>query len=262
MPYLFPSGGAGKFSCERFPGWLPPTPCVAVLLIFLTLGIAPTSQLRGASSGQAAADPVRPQQTAPAPPKRIAVLDFNYTAVVRSSQEVFSSNIDVGKGVADLLLRDLTRDGSYSVMEQEAVDKALAGQHFSEGERADRETAVKIGKILGVDGMVIGSVTRFGITSKKSGGEGPGPITRNADVEVEARLVNVATGEIVAAAAGRGESSRVNTSPLAGWHGFEGGTVDFASNTFQQTMIGEAVNKAVAQMSDKLAADRSRLVGD
>ena len=56
---------------------------------------------------------------------------------------------------------------------------------------------------------------------------------------------------------------RESTSLLGGggnWHGFGGGAVDFGSSDFQQTILGEAVNSAVTQMSTGLVADAPKLV--
>ena len=61
---------------------------------------------------------------------------------------------------------------------------------------------------------------------------------------------------------GKGESSRESTSLLGGgsnWHGWGGGAVDFGSSDFQQTILGEAVNAAVTQMSQGLVADAGKL---
>jgi len=81
-------------------------------------------------------------------------------------------------------------------------------------------------------------------------------------VAVDARIVDIDTAEILAVADGKGESSRESTSMLGGgsnWHGFGGGNVDFGSSDFQQTILGEAVGKAVTQMSDGVIADNSKL---
>ena len=64
-------------------------------------------------------------------------------------------------------------------------------------------------------------------------------------------------------ASGKGESSRESTSLLGGggnWHGWGGGAVDFGSSDFQQTILGEAVNAAVKQMSGELIADNGKMV--
>ena len=219
-------------------------------------------------------------QTADAPPaakvrkKRIAIFDFDYATVQSSSQAVFGTNVDVGKGIADLLVRDLVKDGTYSVIERKAMDKILGEQNFSNSDRANPNSAAKIGKILGVDAIVVGSITQFGNDTKNTNvGGGGGSWGRlgvggfshknsKAVVVVDARLVNIDTAEILGVATGKGESSRESTSMLGGgggWHGWGGGAVDFGSSDFQQTIIGEAINAAVTQMSSELVADNSKL---
>jgi curli biogenesis system outer membrane secretion channel CsgG len=182
--------------------------------------------------------------------------------------------VDVGKGICDLLVKYLVKDGSYTVVERRALDKILAEQNFSTSDRANPATASKIGKILGLDAIIVGSVTQFGNETKNTnvggaGGDlggfgigGFGHKKSKAIVAIDARMVDVDTAEILAVADGKGESSRESTSLLGGggnWHGFGGGAVDFGSSDFQQTIIGEAVNKAVTELSTNIIADKDKL---
>ncbi len=79
-------------------------------------------------------------------------------------------------GIVDLLVTGLVKDGSYSVIERKALDKILAEQNFSNSSRADPSSAAKIGKLLGVDAIIEGSITEFGNETKKTnlGGGGDG----------------------------------------------------------------------------------------
>ena len=79
---------------------------------------------------------------------RIAVLDFDYGTVQTSSAAFFGSNVDVGRGIVDLLVTGLVKDGTYSVIERKALDKILAEQNFSNSDRADPSSAARIGKLL------------------------------------------------------------------------------------------------------------------
>jgi hypothetical protein len=75
--------------------------------------------------------------------------------------------------------------------------------------------------------------------------------------------VDVDTGEILAVAEGKGQSSRSSTSMLGGggnWHGFGAGGVNFGSSDFQNTIIGEAVKAATDQLSTEVIADSPKLV--
>jgi curli biogenesis system outer membrane secretion channel CsgG len=206
--------------------------------------------------------------------KRVAVFDFDYATVQTASAAAFGANVDVGRGIADLTVKYLVQDGTYSVIERKAMDKILTEQNFSNSDRANPTSAAKLGKILGVDAIIVGSVTQFGNDTKDTkvggyggnwGGLGVGGIGHKkskAIVAVDARIVNIDTAEIMGVASGKGESSRESTSLLGGgsnWHGFGGGNVDFGSSDFQQTILGEAVNSAVKQMSGELIADNSKL---
>ena len=94
--------------------------------------------------------------------KRVAVLNFDYGTVKTNAAAIFGSDQDVGKGISDMLVQKLVTDGKYSVIERNALDKVLGEQNFSNSDRADASTAAKIGRVLGVDAIIIGSITQFG----------------------------------------------------------------------------------------------------
>ena len=211
-----------------------------------------------------------------APPRRprIAVLDFDYGTVQSYSSAMFGSNVDVGKGIADLLVTDLVKDGTFSIIERKALDKIMTEQNFSNSNRADPTSAAKLGKLLGVDAILIGSITEFGNETKKTGlggaggnwgGFGLGGLSHSnskANVGIDARLVNVDTGEILAVAEGKGQSRRSSTSMTGGggnWHGFGAGNADFGSSDFQNTIIGEATKTAVDALVKDLVSDSGKV---
>ena len=215
--------------------------------------------------------------SAPAHPgrkKRVAVFDFDYATVQSYSSAMFGTNVDVGRGMSDLTVKYLVQDGTYSVIDRKAMDKILTEQNFSNSDRANPNSAAKLGKILGVDAIIVGSVTQFGNDTKNTnlgggggnwGGYGLGGFGHKktkAIVAVDARIINIDTAEIMGVASGKGESSRESTSMVGGggnWHGFGGGAADFGSSDFQQTIIGEAVNLAIKDLSSGLIADNTKL---
>lgn len=208
--------------------------------------------------------------------KRVAVINFEYSAVQSQLSAIFGTNLDVGKGVADLLVEKLVKGGAFSVIERKAIDKVLSEQNFSNSDRADASSAAKIGRLLGVDAIIIGSITQFGRDDKsvKVGGGafggiagryglgGVGKKDSKAAVNLTARMVNTDTGEILAVASGKGESSR-SGAMLGGaggsYSGGGGGNIDMASSNFADTILGEAVNKAVTGLSADLQQNASKL---
>jgi curli biogenesis system outer membrane secretion channel CsgG len=210
----------------------------------------------------------------PARKKRVAVFDFEYGTVRSGVAALFGTDVDVGKGIGDLIVKRLVQDGTYSVIERKALDKILAEQNFSTSDRANPASAAKIGKILGLDAIIIGSITQFGGENKNTsvGGAGGGfgrfgiggvsKKSSKAIVTVDARIVDIDTAEILAVADGKGESKRESTSLLGGgggWGGWGAGGVDMSTSGFESTIIGEAVKAAVDQLSTGLIAGNTKL---
>jgi curli biogenesis system outer membrane secretion channel CsgG len=206
--------------------------------------------------------------------KRVAILDFEYGTVRSAAQALFGTDVDVGRGISDLLVKHLVQDGTYSVIERRMLDKILAEQNFSNSDRANPASAAQIGKILGVDAIIVGSITQFGYDTKNTnvGGAGGGfgrfgiggfsQKKTKAIVTIDARVIDIDTAEILAVADGKGESKRESTSLLGGggsWRGWGAGRVDFGSSDFQQTILGEAVKAAVEGMSSGLIANNAKL---
>ena len=197
--------------------------------------------------------------------RRVAILPFEYGAV---SSEV--GTYDVGKGITSLLITKLVNDGTYSVVERQMLDSILKEQNLSVSDRADPSTACKIGKLLSVDAIIVGTVTQFGFETKTSkvgglaglgtsyipyvGGYGSfglgsvGVRKSKAHVAIDARLIDINTSEILGAVHGIGESKR------GGLALFSGIGPDFESSGFATTIAGEATLEAVDQMGAQLTA--------
>jgi curli biogenesis system outer membrane secretion channel CsgG len=203
-------------------------------------------------------------------------MNFEYATVQNNVAAIFGTNTDVGKGIADMLVEKFVNGGVYTVVERKALDKILAEQNLSNSDRADPATAAKIGRLLGVDAIVVGSITVFGRDDKTRdlggsavGGQlgrfGIGRVgTRQskAVVGLSGRLVSTDTAEILAVANGKGESSR-SGALLGGAGGSSAnagsGVYDMTSSNFGSTIIGEATIQAVNALSQELEQNASRL---
>ena len=223
---------------------------VSVLLLALAVGA-------GTLAGQAPSK------------RRIAVLDFDYATVHQWVYDIFGSDQDIGKGIADMLVTDLVRNGTYSVIERKQLDQVLREQNFQQSGRADPSSAVQLAKILGVDAIIIGSITQFGRDDKKLGVGGAGvhvggigiggfgKKSAKAVVQIDARIVSTTTAEILGVATGHGESKRSGLT-LAGGLAIGGtggaGVLDMGSSNFANTIIGEATRLAVDSLTGQLVA--------
>jgi curli biogenesis system outer membrane secretion channel CsgG len=208
--------------------------------------------------------------------KRVAVMNFDYAAVSTSVAQIFGSNQDVGKGIADLLVDKLVDDGVYSVIERKQLDKIIAEQNFSNSDRADPGSAAKIARILGVDAIIIGSITQFGRDDKKTsvGAGALGGVTgrfgiggasksnSTAVVQITGRMIDTSTAEILASSNAKGESSRSGANLLGAGgssSGVGGAGLDMKSSNFGATILGEATTKAVKEMAIQLESKASTL---
>ena len=131
--------------------------CAAFLLSSACLAQQKPAPAATPASAPAATPAIAPQPQGPK--KRVAVMSFEYGTVMSAVQAIFGTNQDVGRGISDLLVMKLVNDGRYSVIERAALEKVLGEQNFSNSNRADSSTAAKIGKVLGVDMIIIGSIT-------------------------------------------------------------------------------------------------------
>jgi curli biogenesis system outer membrane secretion channel CsgG len=156
----------------------------------------------------------------PAAKKRIAVLDFENAAIQGGISSPFYTiaTPNVGKAVTDLLINRLVRSGSCTVIERAAIDQVLAEQNLSNSNRFDPQTAAKIGRLLGVDAIVLGTITKYDKDDKTTGQGRNTPFRGGASlkikhdvkaaVEISARIVSPDTAEIVAVAQGTGAAER------------------------------------------------------
>jgi curli biogenesis system outer membrane secretion channel CsgG len=167
-----------------------------------------------------------------------------------------------------VLIKELVKGGAYSLIERTALDAVLKEQNFSNSSRADPKSAAAIGRLLGVDAIIIGSVTQFAVEeSEVAVGSGTlGRVTRGvlgggkrvntkATVGMTARMVDTSTGEILTAVSGNGESSKSSV----GASGYASGAIDMTSSSFQNTMLGEAVNRAAQLVATSLNEFGSKL---
>lgn len=200
---------------------------------------------------------VRLAQAATAPKRRIAVLDFDGAAI---SQNPFVSGFlgqGASKGVSDLLVTQLVNGGTYRVIERSRLEQILQEQNLGSSGRVDASTAARLGKLLGVEAVLVGSITQFNVERRSSGGGffgiGGSTQTSNAIVEISARLIDTETGEIISTAQGKAQAEQGNTSVSV--FGIGGGS----SSSNEETLLKEAADKAILQVVSAVNSAATKL---
>ncbi|MFH0947887.1 MAG: CsgG/HfaB family protein [Elusimicrobiota bacterium] len=129
--------------------------------------------------------------------KRIGVLKFD------SSQVGCFSSYDPGNAVADeFVLQLLDRD--VMVIERSRLENIMKEQDLWKSGSIDSATVKKIGKLLGVDALIIGTVTKY-IPDRKERFYLKGEQDKlreeifivNAEVGISARMVDVESGVVI-----------------------------------------------------------------
>ncbi|AFY72564.1 uncharacterized protein involved in formation of curli polymers [Synechococcus sp. PCC 7502] len=191
--------------------------------------------------------------------KRVAVLDFEFasTGLTGAGYSLFGAG-GPAKGISDLITNSLVKDGTYIVIERSRIQEILKEQNLGASGRIEATTAAQIGRALGADILIIGSVNRFNLETNTSGGSlfGFGSATTKnvAEVKLAARMVGTTTGEIIVAADGAGTEEQSDTSTVISGLGTAGSAT---SNT--DKLLSSASEKAVQQIVTQLASASSRV---
>jgi curli biogenesis system outer membrane secretion channel CsgG len=199
----------------------------------------------------------------------VAILEFDYGAVKlqwpavqssrRSKQQVMPTldTLDVGKGIANLLIAELATNGDLRLIERQRLIDVAREDHGGEDVRARY--------------LVMGAITRFGGEQKTRGGAATkaiGLVTRVpvfllfklkdtlAYVNLSYRVVDTTTGEIVKTGSSAGRSRRrgLLVGGLGANRGITGAGISVESADFQDTILGEATTAAVKDAAEKLRA--------
>jgi curli biogenesis system outer membrane secretion channel CsgG len=176
---------------------------------------------------------------------RVAVLNFD-----NNSQWHWWGD-RLGQAAADELVTNLVNSGKFTVIERAQLDAVLAEQRLGASGAVTAATAANIGKILGVQLILTGSITQFSVERRSVGFRGIGGTFANAESKLDVRLINTTTAEIMGVAEGQG-----NVRMGGGY--FRGAS---AERDFDQGAAAEALRPAVQQIVEKVVAQSGKLAG-
>lgn len=187
---------------------------------------------------------------------RIAVLDFDFGSTGAAGGYFGGAE---ARGVNEILVNRLVQDGTYSVIERSQLDAILQEQDLGASGRVDANTAAQIGRILGVDAIVTGTVTEYNLDQQVSGGSvgffGVSAATddKTATVKLNARMIGTSTAEILVAAEGEGIATQSDSQVLV--LGTGGGS---QTNNVQK-LLSEATEQAIDGVMEELVSAQGQL---
>lgn len=193
-------------------------------------------------AGPAIAAPVEAEETKQSR-QRIVVLDFDYSATSDSNYYWSYWRRGNASGISDLVIDALVNQGRYIV-----VDSSMVGGR--QGYVTDTATAVAIGRELGVDYVIMGSVTEFNVSTETSGGGflgiRVGERETTANVALTARMISTADGAIVKTMRGRGAADDSSS-------GISIGGIGGSSNRNREDeLMSQAVEQAIASLVENM----------
>jgi curli biogenesis system outer membrane secretion channel CsgG len=173
---------------------------------------------------------------------RVAVMNFENN----STWSYWGDRL--GEAAADELVTQLLKSGSYRMIERSQLAAVLAEQDLGASGAVDASTAANIGRLLGAQLILTGSITQFSIETVSGGFRGLGGSRSKAQTILDVRLVDTTTGEILVAENGQGEKT---------WGGgfFRGANLE---RDFDAGVAQEALRPAIEQVAETLADQSDR----
>jgi curli biogenesis system outer membrane secretion channel CsgG len=170
--------------------------------------------------------------------RKVAIGRFTNESRYGKTFLVDANNDPLGKQVSDMLATRLVASQQFLVFERPDLDKI----------KAEQSIAHESG-LVGVDVLVIGSVTEFGRSTTGKSGFLSGTKVQTAHAKVEIRLVDVRTGYVFFTASGAGDAS-TESGEIAGF----GSKADYDA-TLNDRAIGAAItdvqNSLVAKLEER-----------
>ncbi len=214
-----------------------------------TLPGFPSAAPSSASSlAPAASAPVASVQPPPVPfdgiRKRLAVIRLEN----KTKTPIPDASWQLGEGLTEMLTTELFRTGRFVMVERAALAEVVKEQELGQTGLIQKETATRVGELLGAQLLVSGAVTEFEEASK-GGGTGInlggfllGVRGTTSHVAVDIRLVDVTTGQILKSFNAEGKAEETGFA-LASTRT----RVPFGSDAFTRTPLGKATRDAVAK---------------
>ena len=157
-----------------------------------------------------------------------------------------------------MLTTEMSKLG-WDMVERDRLGDVLGEQDLGGGGRLDPTTAAPIGKILGADYLILGTITEWGIKDRTLGGGGllggmfggVGYHETIARVKIDYHVVNAKTSRIVKGSAGtaQGEDSNKGLALQNNWYN----SINFSDSEWTSSQIGKATRKCVQQISSQLS---------
>ncbi len=189
---------------------------------------APASEMRNVKSPPSA--PIMSQ----GPKLRVAVVKFKDKSAYGKGR--------LGGAAQDILTTELARSDKFIMITRQDLDLLQDEQDLAKSGMIKAGTGAKSGEVMGVNAIVTGVVSQFGVKQKSATYLLGASKTQTAEATVDVRVIDASSGRIIFAESGTGvhESSSTQVLGIGGKTGYD------------ETMEGKAFRAAVSKFIDNL----------
>ncbi|MBU2574877.1 MAG: CsgG/HfaB family protein [Elusimicrobia bacterium] len=208
-------------------------------VLMLTAACAPSKSVKR-EQAMSANETRKVESKYTGPKRRIGVVEFaNKTAYGQGR---------LGSSASDILVTELAKSGKFIVVERDRMGKLMEEQKFQAQGMVDAQTAAQFGRILGLEAIVVGAVSQFGVKTEGSDYLITQSKQQVADVTVDIRLIDVQSGQVLMADSGKGRAKSRKASFLG--MGTKGG--------YDETLEGEALRASIVQFAENISSQLNK----
>jgi curli biogenesis system outer membrane secretion channel CsgG len=164
---------------------------------------------------------------------------------------------EFARTLTEILTTTLINTGRFVVLERQQMQAVLAEQDLNAAGRVNKETGAATGHVIGAQAMITGDITGYSYTQQALGGSAlnvirglkVGASRVSAAVVVDLRMVDAATGEVLASATGSGSASATGVAT-----DLTKDDQQISASGAWSTPLGEASRAAIAKVVEQLVA--------
>ena len=168
------------------------------------------------------------------PKKRVGV--FKVENKSRYGQNRLSAS------ATDALYSELDKSGRFALYERSSLAQLEKEHKLVEAGRVNPSSAARVGELTGIQAVVIGTITQFGVWEEAKDYGVYKKKVEIAEATVDVRVVDVTTGRVIFSDSGTGRTEQALETVL----GFG------EKATFDETMADKALRAAIAQFMGRM----------
>jgi curli biogenesis system outer membrane secretion channel CsgG len=164
---------------------------------------------------------------------------------------------EFARTLTEILTTSLINSNRFVVLERQQLQTVMAEQDLASAGRVNKETGAATGHVIGAQAMVTGDITGYSYTQQSLGGGALNVIKNikvgasrvSASVVIDLRLVDAATGEVLASATGNGRASSTGVAA-----DLTRGDQQISAAGAWSTPLGQASRAAINEVVEQLVS--------